>query len=352
VIPSWPPTSSSVCGFSPSSPKRSARTRCIRGHAGGRIGIFVLDQVGVEALAVADGRLEADGVLDQLQQLVDALDGEPALGGELLGRRIAVELLREDPAGTEDTPGLLGYVDGKPDRAALVGQRARDGLANPPGRVGGELVAELPVELLDGTDQAEVALLDQVEQWNAGLRVVARDRHDQAQVALDQPLLRDLVARILAPGELALLRGRQQRAVADLADVELQRVLRRAGCLALFALLGVLRVFGLVVRLGFCVLSRRKQLEVRLRRCVEVALGKWPLCHREPCIGAPEEDLDDRANPRSRDAGGAPETVSCPCGPSRAKASHFSYKPAGQACVLGKQGDRLDTVLPNPGLSD
>ena len=124
---------------------------------------------------------------------------------------------------------LLRDVHWQADRAALVGERARDGLADPPRRVRRELVAHAVVELLHRTDQPEVALLDQVEQRHAGLRVVARDRHHQPQVALDQLALRGLVALVLPAGELALLGGREQPAVADLADVELQRILGRLG---------------------------------------------------------------------------------------------------------------------------
>ena len=51
-----------------------------------------------EALAVADRRLEADRVLDEVEQLLDALLGEAALLGELLERRVAVELLRRGSA--------------------------------------------------------------------------------------------------------------------------------------------------------------------------------------------------------------------------------------------------------------
>jgi hypothetical protein len=120
-------------------------------------------------------------------------------------------------------------VDGQADRPALLGQRARHGLADPPGRVGGELEAHRVVELLDRADQAEVALLDQVEEWHAGLRVVARDRHHKPEVRLDQLALRCLVALVLAARELALLGRREQPAVADLAHVELERILRRLG---------------------------------------------------------------------------------------------------------------------------
>ena len=133
----------------------------------------------------------------------------------------------ELPARAHHPAHLLGDVDGEADRAALVGQRARDRLADPPRRVGRKLVAHPVVELLDRADQAEVALLDQVEQRHAGPRVVPRDRHHEAQVRLDQLPLRVLVACVLAPGELALFLARQQRPVADLADVEPQRVAGR-----------------------------------------------------------------------------------------------------------------------------
>src|SRR5262249_60026548 len=88
-----------------------------------------------------------------------------------------------------------------------------------------ELVAHPPVELLDRADQPEVAFLDQIEERDTSLRVVARDRHDEAQVAFDEPPLRFLVTFVLALGKLALLRRRQQATVADLADIELERVL-------------------------------------------------------------------------------------------------------------------------------
>src|SRR5262249_60986702 len=99
-----------------------------------------------------------------------------------------------------------------------------DRLADPPGRVGRKLEAHAVVELLDRADQAEVSLLDQVEERDSGARVVARDRHDEAPVRLDQLALRLLVALILAPGELAPLLPGEQRAVSDLADIEPQRV--------------------------------------------------------------------------------------------------------------------------------
>ena len=85
-------------GFSRSSASLSSVDAQPVGRLGvGPCGLRVLDHVAVEALAVADGRLEADGVLDELEQLADALRREAGLDArsrssvgsrfELLGER-------------------------------------------------------------------------------------------------------------------------------------------------------------------------------------------------------------------------------------------------------------------------
>jgi hypothetical protein len=278
--------------------------------------VHVLDQVGVEALAVADGRLEADRILDEVEQLLDALLREAALLRDLGDRRLAVQLLGQHPPRPRHAPHLVGDVDGEPDRPPLVGERARDRLPDPPGRVRRQLVAHLVVELLHRADQAQVALLDQIEQRDARLRVVARDRHDEPEVRLDQLALRVLVPLVLPARELALLGGRQERAVADRADVELERILRLRG-VALGELVGLLGVvvvrgLGLVLRLGLGVLLLRlvrggHELEVRLREKLEggfdEGIRERPLLHRKPCIGCARRPLEDRVNPPPRDGG-------------------------------------------------
>ena len=125
---------------------------------------------------------------------------------------------------------MIGDVHRKADGSALLRESARDRLLDPPRRIRGELEAHLVVELLDRTNEPEVAFLDEVEEGDIRTRVVARDRHDEPKVRLDQLALRGLVPGILAAGELALLRRREQATVADLTHVELQGVVRaRAG---------------------------------------------------------------------------------------------------------------------------
>ena len=71
----------------------------------------------------------------------------------------------------------------------LVGDGPGDGLADPPGGVGGELEALRVVELVDRPHEAEVALLDQVEEGQATVAVALGDGDHQAQVGFDELVL-------------------------------------------------------------------------------------------------------------------------------------------------------------------
>src|SRR3954454_2712075 len=83
-----------------------------------------------------------------------------------------------------------GTIPGKAHEARLLVERPADGLTDPEGGVRGELEALAPVELVDGVLEAEVALLDEIEQLHAGRhRVAAGDAHDQAEVGADEPVL-------------------------------------------------------------------------------------------------------------------------------------------------------------------
>ena len=122
---------------------------------------------------------------------------------------------------------------------------------NPPGGVGRELVAAAVVELLHRADQAERALLDQVQERQAAAQIALGDRDDEAQVGLDHLLLGDQVATLDAPGQLDLAVGREQLHLADRAQVEPQRIqagLDRQVDLGLARVRRILRRAGLGLR--------------------------------------------------------------------------------------------------------
>ena len=126
--------------------------------------------------------------------------------------------------GARDLLLALDDVHRDPDRPRLVRDAALHGLADPPGRIGGELEALAVVELLDRPDQPDDPLLDQVEQRQAVPLVALGDRDDQPQVRVDHQILGFLVAALDPLGELDLLLGGQQLVPAGLVQEQLQRV--------------------------------------------------------------------------------------------------------------------------------
>jgi len=77
---------------------------------------------------------------------------------------------------------------------------------------------------LGGADEAEDSLLDEVAERDALRLVALGDRHDEAQVAVDHPLLGEQVALLDALRELDLLRRGEQRVAAGLVEAHLERI--------------------------------------------------------------------------------------------------------------------------------
>ncbi len=215
--------------------------------------VAVLDEVAeVGVLLLTDRRLQGDRLLGHLEDLTHLVRCEIHFLGDLLRARLTTEVLQELPLDADQLVDRLDHVHRDADGACLVGDGPGDRLPDPPGGVGGELVALGVVELLHRADQTEVALLDEVQEQHAAAHVALGDRHHQPQVRLDELALGDLPVtfdrlqvaahlrgglaggrRELLGGEQAgldplgevdlLLRG-QQRDLPDLLEVHAHRV--------------------------------------------------------------------------------------------------------------------------------
>src|SRR6266545_2914916 len=184
---------------------------------------LVLDEVAeVAVLLLADGGLEADRLLRDLEDLADLVERQLHLLGDLLRGGLAPELLHEVAARPDELVDRLDHVDGDADRPRLVGDRAGDRLPDPPRRVRRELVAALVLELVHRLHEADVPLLDEVEELEAAVRVLLRDGDDEPQVRLDELGLRVLrLALTVADGAVgaAQLVDRDLRLLLDAEDL-------------------------------------------------------------------------------------------------------------------------------------
>ena len=177
-----------------------------------------------ESAFVADRRLEAERLLADLEDLAHLGRRDAHLGGDLFGGGLAADVWTQLALHAYELVDLLHHVRRHADGARLVGHAAGDGLADPPGGIGRELVAPAVIELLDGADEAEVAFLDQVEEWHVAPAVALGDGHDQAQVGFDQFVLGLHVVALDALGQRDLLGPGKQRHLADLGEVQAHRV--------------------------------------------------------------------------------------------------------------------------------
>src|SRR5215468_1600363 len=159
----------------------------VHGCLGWRDYSLVFDEITqVRVLLFTDGSLEGYGCLSNLARLAHFFDGHVQPLGQLLRSGLAAKLLNELASALSKLVDDLDHVNGHTDGARLVRDGARDGLANPPGGVGGELVAAAPVELVGASHESEIALLDQVQKLKAMLGVFLGDGDDQAKVGLGQ----------------------------------------------------------------------------------------------------------------------------------------------------------------------
>ena len=131
------------------------------GRLGGLGGAFVGNEVAqMGILLLTDGRFQRNGLLCDLQNLAHLVHGHPHICGDLLGGGVVAQLLQQLAADADDLVDGFHHMHGDADGTGLIGNGAGDRLANPPGGVGGELVALGIVELLHRLDQAQIALLD------------------------------------------------------------------------------------------------------------------------------------------------------------------------------------------------
>ncbi|MPM94374.1 hypothetical protein SDC9_141520 [bioreactor metagenome] len=110
------------------------------------------------------------------------------------------------------------------DRARLVHDRTLDVLADPPGRIGGKTEATLGVELFQCVNQAEITLLDKIQQRDAPIQIVLGNIDHKAQVALDHGLSGLEIALTDTPCQRGLLIRSQQRIGPDLVQINLRDI--------------------------------------------------------------------------------------------------------------------------------
>ena len=264
------------------------------------------DEIAELRLAVgAHGRLQREGLGRDVGRRAHLLQREAAVTRDLVLRRLLSGVARRELAlRARDLVLRLDHVHRHANRLALIRERARHLLLDPPRRIRAESVAAAVVELVDGAHQADVPLLDQVEQIEARHVEALRDLHDEAHVRLDEQRLGAVGARAPAAhrgGGARALRGDRDAVDHATMEAELREVAREA--LARRDLVAVLHLRGARARAPEHAADLLRGLRLGDRVVLEIA---EQVAGANPSVGELREDrselveralrVDDRAN--------------------------------------------------------
>ena len=148
--------------------------------------VLVFDEVAqVAVFFVANRRFQRNRLLGDLQHLAHFFQRHGQLGCQFFRRRLATDFVQHLARRADQLVDGLDHVHRNTDGARLIGNRAGDRLADPPGGIGREFIAAAVFKLIDGLHQADVAFLDQVQELQAAVGVFFGNRDHEPQVRLD-----------------------------------------------------------------------------------------------------------------------------------------------------------------------
>ena len=162
----------------------------LHGRFHGRDVVGVLDEVAqVAVVIIANRGFHRDGFFGDFHDLADLVLGHLHLLGQQGCIGLKAKFLQVLARQAIHLVDGLDHVHRNANGAGLVGNRAGNGLADPPRGVGREFVTPAVFELVHRLHQANVALLNQIEELQAPVGVLFGNRDHQAQVGLDHLFL-------------------------------------------------------------------------------------------------------------------------------------------------------------------
>src|SRR5262245_49522206 len=184
---------------------------------------LLLELVGeMELVLLVDHRRERDVVVRDLEERGDFLEGRLDPLRDLLRGGRPLELAAQGRLGLADAVEEVRLLLRQPEGPALVGEGVDDRLAHPPDGVGDELDVLAGVVALRRLDEADVPLVDEVEERHAAAAVALGVGDDEAEVRLDELAEGLLVPLLDLAPEDPLVLGRDPGQPRDLLEILLE----------------------------------------------------------------------------------------------------------------------------------
>src|SRR5699024_1134167 len=196
----------------------------VQGEFGWRFGAGVLDEVAqVGIIVITNGGFHGNGLFGDLEDLANLVLGHVHLDRQRGRIRLDARFLQNLAVDAVHLVDGFYHVNRNADGACLVGNGTRNGLTNPPCRIGRKLVATTVFKLVDCLHEPDIAFLDQIQELQAPVGVLLGDGNDQPQVGFGHFAL-GLASTGLAGGH-ALVDGLEVLEGQNDATLEINEVL-------------------------------------------------------------------------------------------------------------------------------
>ncbi|KAF5038643.1 hypothetical protein DSECCO2_552110 [anaerobic digester metagenome] len=123
-----------------------------------------------------------------------------------------------------DLHQLVGSVQRQPHSPAFFINGLHDGLTNPPNGVTDEVIALVGIELIQSRHQADVSLVDQVNQGYPLILILLGHIHHEAEVGFNHPFAGEFITFLHTLGQCKFLFCTEQRNTVDFFEVHTQDV--------------------------------------------------------------------------------------------------------------------------------
>ena len=155
-----------------------------------RDNLLILDEIPQVAVFLFPyGGFQADGLFSYFEYFAHLVQGKFHLFRDLFRHGFTAQLLHQLPRCSDELVDGFYHVDRYANGSCLIGNGPCYGLADPPGRIGGKLVAATVFELVHRLHKAYIAFLNEIQELKPSVGVFLRDAHDQAKVGLYKLLL-------------------------------------------------------------------------------------------------------------------------------------------------------------------
>ena len=145
--------------------------------------------------------------------------------GDFFRRRFTSELLQELTGYANQFVNGFYHMYRNADGTSLVRNSTGDGLTNPPGCIGTELIALGVIEFFNGLDKPQITFLNQIEEQHPTAHITLGNADHQTEVGFCQTFLGDFIAFLHALGQCDFFISRKQRHTADFLQVHADGVI-------------------------------------------------------------------------------------------------------------------------------